>query len=57
MDTANGGSRTIKPFAVNLMAGQRYSEGLKQQVLALVGRADKPPTQVAWELGVPPKTL
>lgn len=39
------------------MAGHRYSEEFKEQALALVGRGDKPATQVARELGVPPKTL
>ena len=39
------------------MAGHRYSEEFKEQALALVGRGDKPATQVARELGVPPQTL
>ena len=37
------------------MPGQRYSEEFKQQ--ALMARQDTPATQVARELGIPPKTL
>lgn len=39
------------------MAGQRCSEQFKEQVLALVGRPDKPASVVARALGIPRKTL
>jgi len=39
------------------MAGQRYSDQVKEQAPALVARQDTPASVIAQELGIPRKTL